>query len=109
MALQHDSDSALAKAVRAMRSQPKFAALIGKSQSVVNDWLREDRPLPAEFVLTVEAATGISRHDLRPDIYPIESPAPVSPSDAGLPVGELAGGLARYFPASPPVTPGTAS
>lgn len=35
--------------------------------------------MPAEFVLRVEAAIGISRHDLRPDIYPIDlPPAPQS-------------------------------
>lgn len=70
MALHHDSDSALARAVRAAGSQLAFGALIGKRQSVVNDWLRDERPLPAELVFKVEAATGISRHDLRPDIYP---------------------------------------
>lgn len=30
------------------------------------------RRIPAERVLEIEAATGISRHDLRPDIYPRE-------------------------------------
>lgn len=30
------------------------------------------RRVPAEFVLKVEALTGVSRHELRPDIYPIE-------------------------------------
>ncbi|MGF7202329.1 DNA-binding transcriptional regulator YdaS (Cro superfamily) [Sphingobium olei] len=41
-----------------------------KRQSVIFGWLRDNRPLPAEHVLAVEEATGISRHDLRPDIYP---------------------------------------
>lgn len=77
MALEHESDSPLAAAVRMAGSQTAFGALIGKRQSVINDWLREGRPLPAEHVLTVEKATGISRHALRPDIYPIdESPSP---------------------------------
>lgn len=31
--------------------------------------------LPAEYVLKVEAATGVSRHILRPDIYPLDPPA----------------------------------
>lgn len=73
MALEHDSDSALAIAVRNVGSQSAFGRLIGKRQSVIHDWLREQRPLPAEHVLKVEAATGISRHALRPDIYPIEN------------------------------------
>ena len=29
--------------------------------------------MPAEYVLRTEAATGVSRHDLRPDIYPREA------------------------------------
>ncbi len=43
--------------------------------------------MPAEFVLKAEAATGVSRHDLRPDIYPVEVPhAP--PAWHGLDRGE---------------------
>ncbi|MBZ4194177.1 MAG: helix-turn-helix domain-containing protein [Candidatus Contendobacter sp.] len=40
-------------------------------QQHVWKWLRAGR-VPAEYVLAVEAATGISRHELRPDIYPVE-------------------------------------
>lgn len=89
MALEHDSDSALAKAVRKAGSQSAFGRLIGKRQSVVHDWLRDNRPLPAELVFQVEAATGISRHELRPDIYPLDDmPLPgVGPGEtpAGFP------------------------
>lgn len=35
----------------------------------ISQWTK----VPAERVLAVEESTGISRHDLRPDIYP---PAP---------------------------------
>lgn len=72
MALEHDSESALARAIREIGSQTAFGKLIGKRQSVVHGWLRDARPIPAEYVLQVEAATGVSRHDLRPDIYPRE-------------------------------------
>ncbi|KNH02633.1 hypothetical protein J121_417 [Qipengyuania citrea LAMA 915] len=34
--------------------------------------MQSGKRLPAEYVLRVEAATDISRHDLRPDIYPRE-------------------------------------
>jgi DNA-binding transcriptional regulator YdaS (Cro superfamily) len=47
-----------------------MARLLGIAQPSVWYWLHKAKPLPAEHVLTVEAATGISRHDLRPDIYP---------------------------------------
>jgi DNA-binding transcriptional regulator YdaS (Cro superfamily) len=40
------------------------------------------RRIPAERVLPIEAITGISRHDLRPDIYPRERPA--RPAQAGV-------------------------
>lgn len=79
MALEHLSDSPLAVAVRAAGSQSAFGRLIGRSQSTVHDWLADDKPLPAEYVLAVEAATGISRHDLRPDIYPRPEADPRAP------------------------------
>ncbi|BBC72896.1 conserved hypothetical protein [Altererythrobacter sp. B11] len=79
MALEHESESALALAVRKAGSQTAFGRLIGKRQSVIHDWLRDEKPLPAEYVLAVEAATGISRHELRADIYPLaESPEPAA-------------------------------
>jgi DNA-binding transcriptional regulator YdaS (Cro superfamily) len=73
MAIEHDTDSALASAVRIAGSQSAFARLIGKRQSTVAEWLKGAKPLPAEYVLKVEAETGISRHELRPDLYPYES------------------------------------
>ena len=77
MALEHDTKSALARAVRAAGSQSAFARLLGTKQSTVWSWLDQAKPLPAEHVLTVERKTGVSRHDLRPDIYPPEpTPAP---------------------------------
>lgn len=71
MALEHDSDSVIAMAVRKAGSQSAFGRLIGKRQSTVAQWLKAGR-LPPEHVLAVEEATGVSRHDLRPDIYPDE-------------------------------------
>lgn len=37
-------------------------------------WLNRDRQIPPEFCLRVEALTGISRHDLRPDVFGPASP-----------------------------------
>lgn len=73
MGIESTIDTPLAEAVRRVGSQSAFGRLIGKRQSTVHEWLRDCRPLPAEHVLAVEAATGISRHELRPDIYPPES------------------------------------
>lgn len=61
----------LQRALENAGNQSKLADQIGTSQQNISNWLRFGRPLPAEFVLTAEISTGISRHDWRPDIYPI--------------------------------------
>jgi DNA-binding transcriptional regulator YdaS (Cro superfamily) len=43
-------------------------ALGGITPQAISQWRR----VPAERVLAVERATGISRSDLRPDLYPRE-------------------------------------
>lgn len=75
---------ALKLAVERTGSQTAFAELCGVSQTAVWKWLDGDKHLPAEHVLKVEAATGVSRHELRPDIYPLEPPAP---TEAAFPRG----------------------
>ena len=76
---------ALKAAVAKAGSQSAFARICGVSQPSVWKWLQSSKQLPPEHVLKIEAATGVSRHDLRPDIYPLEHPAnptavPASPS-----------------------------
>lgn len=61
----------LKRAVELAGTQAAFAERIGASQQIVSYWLRKERPLPAEYVLATEQAFGISRHELRPDIYPL--------------------------------------
>jgi DNA-binding transcriptional regulator YdaS (Cro superfamily) len=72
MAHDQPPSSALETAVSIAGGQSAFGRLIGKSQSTVWDWIRYKRPLPAEHVLTAERETGVSRHELRPDLYPID-------------------------------------
>lgn len=68
---------ALKQVVASLGGQSALARLCGKSQPSVWKWLQSSKRLPAEHVLRVEAATGISRHLLRPDIYPVDlAPAP---------------------------------
>lgn len=70
------SHEALKRAVSAFdNNQSRFAAAVGTSQQLVSYWLRNEKALPAEFVLAAERATGISRHDLRPDLYPRDEAA----------------------------------
>lgn len=52
-----DSDSALARG-------------LGVTQPVVWRWINQSKQLPAEHVLKAEELYGVSRHVLRPDIYP---------------------------------------
>lgn len=68
---------ALERAVEICGGQRALADKIGTSQQQVWYWLRKNgRGLPAEYVLTVERVTGISRHILRPDLYPPPEPSP---------------------------------
>lgn len=39
------------------------------SQQRLRHWLVVKGQCPAEWVLQVEALTGVSRHELRPDVY----------------------------------------
>lgn len=46
-------------------TQATLAAALEISQAAVNQWSQ----VPAHHALAVENLTGISRHDLRPDIF----------------------------------------
>jgi len=61
---------AFKKAVKIVGSQSAMGRLLGVSQAAVWRWMRQGKAVPPEHVLSVEAATNISKHDLRPDIYP---------------------------------------
>jgi DNA-binding transcriptional regulator YdaS (Cro superfamily) len=54
--------------------QSKLAFDLGIKPQAVQQWCATGS-IPAERALQIEAVTGISRHDLRPDIYPRESVA----------------------------------
>lgn len=58
-------------------SQEEFAKAIGVTQGLVSHWVTGRTRIPAERVLTIEQATGglVTRHELRPDLYPIEEAA----------------------------------
>jgi len=63
-------------------SQSALARDLGVSQPTVWRWLKSSRQMPAEYVLTAERLYGVSRHLLRPDIYPVDLPpfAPNAPT-----------------------------
>ena len=54
----------------------KLADLLGIRHQSFYSWQR----VPAERVLAFEAATGISRHEQRPDLFgPMPTPSPYAP------------------------------
>jgi DNA-binding transcriptional regulator YdaS (Cro superfamily) len=61
---------ALRKAIKAAGGQVRLARRIGIGQTAVSNWLTKRGKVPAERVLAVEGASGVPRHELRPDIYP---------------------------------------
>jgi DNA-binding transcriptional regulator YdaS (Cro superfamily) len=78
-------ESALKAAITILGSQAEMARLCGISQPAVWKWVRAGKRLPPEHVLTVEAATGVPRWELRPDLYPPEEyarPAVEQPGNA---------------------------
>jgi DNA-binding transcriptional regulator YdaS (Cro superfamily) len=65
---------ALERACELLGGQVKLSeAISGASPQAISQWRKRGR-VPAERVLEIETATGgkVSRHDLRPDIYPRE-------------------------------------
>src|SRR5260370_30229128 len=58
-------DAGLGEAIRAAGGVTELARRIGISQPSVSNWSR----VPADRVIAVEAATGVARAALRPDLY----------------------------------------
>lgn len=63
------SDNAPTRAAKAAGGQSKLARLLNIKPQAVQHWCSTGK-IPAERVISVESATGIPRHDLRPDLYP---------------------------------------
>lgn len=51
---------------------PALANRLGLTRQAVWGWFAPGKQIPATRVLQVERVTGISRHELRPDLYPRE-------------------------------------
>jgi len=62
-------DPHLIRAIEAAGGPAALAVALGVSSQAVSQWER----CPAHRVIAVEAAAGgaVSRHDLRPDLYPV--------------------------------------
>jgi len=71
-------DLGLQEAIRAVGGVGELARRVGISQPSVSNWDK----VPAERVLSVEAATGVARTVLRPDLYAREPSSHVDEIDA---------------------------
>ncbi len=71
-------DPGLSEAIRVVGGVSELARKIGISQPSVSTWNR----VPAERVVAVEAATGIGRMALRPDLYDEARPDSATAVDA---------------------------
>jgi len=60
----------ICRAAKAAGGQSALARLLKVTPQAVQKMCASGR-VPAERVLEIEKATGVSRHELRPDIYPI--------------------------------------
>src|SRR5438132_13021790 len=61
----HVRDEGLDRAIDAAGGVAQLARKIGISQPSVSNWSK----VPAQRVIAVEAATGVSRGELRPDLF----------------------------------------
>lgn len=70
MATRHDHrmTDALGEAIRIAEGAANLARMLGVTPQAIDGW--KLRGVPATRVIQVENATGVSRHILRPDIYP---------------------------------------
>lgn len=49
--------------------QAALARALGVTPQAVSQWVKGTRPVPPRHAIAIELATGVSRHDLRPDIF----------------------------------------
>ena len=62
----------LERAIHIVGTQAALAKALHVSPSHIWNWRHRDKKVPAEKVLSIEAATDgkVTRHELRPDLYP---------------------------------------
>lgn len=76
------------RAVGRAGGQAPFGRLTGIKQQTTSKRLAKSTPLQSQDeVLKVEAATGVSRHELRPDLYPREESPRAPAGNRGLDAG----------------------
>lgn len=68
-----NNESAMSRAVRLAGGQAELARLCNTSQPRIWQCMHRNKRVPAELVLAIENAVGgrVTRHELRPDLYPL--------------------------------------
>lgn len=64
----NDRNLALRRAIEAAGNAALLAEALGISAQAISQWAE----VPPLRVLSVEKVTGVPRHELRPDLYPVE-------------------------------------
>lgn len=60
----------LIRAVKKAGGQTLLAEKLGVAQCTISHWIHRNKVAPpAEYVPLIEDITGISRHELRPDVF----------------------------------------
>lgn len=73
-----DTREALERAIKAVGGPAALGKQVGVSAQAVCQW----DEVPPLRVLAVERASGVSRHELRPDLYPMDSSSVEAPAEA---------------------------
>ena len=63
------SSSPLTRAIELAGSQLKLARKIGCTQQAISYWQTTGGRVPAEAAVKIEREFGVSRYELRPDIF----------------------------------------
>jgi len=62
--------SAITSAIdRYEKPQAAVARHLGVTPQAVHQWIKGTRPVPPRLALQIESDTGVSRHELRPDVF----------------------------------------
>ncbi|HKJ89242.1 MAG TPA: YdaS family helix-turn-helix protein [Gammaproteobacteria bacterium] len=71
--MDHATENIIDLACKCVGGQAELARRIGVRPQSIHKW-RKKGVVPAERVLGIEQATGrrVTRHQLRPDLYPVE-------------------------------------
>ena len=59
----------LKKAISIAQGQKALAKKIGVTQQCISLWITKNAAVPAEHAIKIETETGVSRAELRPDLF----------------------------------------